>query len=124
MAGVGGFGGRPVGHPKTGGRQKGTPNKRSAAAKELLDGLDFDPLQEMVRIAQDQTVSPDLRFRASAELAPYVYPKLKALEISKDADGDPPLLTIEAFEQLYQKCKPAGTNLGSAPDGGGNGRRS
>ena len=34
---VNGNGGRPVGLPKTGGRQKGTPNRRTIGIQEKLD---------------------------------------------------------------------------------------
>lgn len=42
----------PKGHKKWGGRQKGTPNKRSQQAMDLLSSLDADGLEEMVRIAR------------------------------------------------------------------------
>ena len=37
--GVNGAGGRPCGLPKTGGRQRGTPNKATLTAAEILEAL-------------------------------------------------------------------------------------
>ena len=47
-----GKGGRPPGLPKTGGRAKGTPNRATAALKEKLAALGYDPVDELVKIAQ------------------------------------------------------------------------
>ena len=67
---------------KTGGRQKGTPNKRTLEAREILDELGCDPLVGMARIAMDAKHSPELRGRMLAELAAYAYPKRKAVEVT------------------------------------------
>jgi hypothetical protein len=67
---------------KTGGRQPGTPNKRTREAADLLAALDCDPLEGMARIALDTSNPLELRARMFAELAPYLYPKRKALEHS------------------------------------------
>ena len=74
--------GRPVGQPKTGGRKKGTPNKATLAAAEKLEALGCDPLEGMARIAMDKKNSPELRGRMFSELAQYVYPKRRPVDIS------------------------------------------
>ncbi len=66
---------------KTGGRQAGTPNKRTAAVTERLEALGCDPIEGMAALAMDFTNSPELRGRMFAELAQYVAPKRKAVEI-------------------------------------------
>ncbi len=40
---------------RRGGRQKGTPNKRTAAATETLEALGCDPIAGMARIAMNET---------------------------------------------------------------------
>ena len=84
--------GRPKGIAKTGGRQKGTPNKRTVEAIEIMNKLDFNPLEKMVFMYQKamdefEVDRSDFRFRyldiASNQLkefAQYVYPKRKSIE--------------------------------------------
>jgi hypothetical protein len=76
--------GRPAGTPKTGGRMKGTPNRRTRDVFERLEALDCDPIEGMARIAMNPQNRPELRGRMFAELAQYVYPKRKALEVAHE----------------------------------------
>ncbi len=69
---------------KSGGRTKGTPNKRTTEAAELLFSLGCDPLEGMARIAMNEAHTPELRGKMYAELTGYLFPKRKALDI-KDA---------------------------------------
>jgi hypothetical protein len=78
---IAGKSGRPVGLPKTGGRQKGTPNRATLTAAEKLEALGCDPLEGMARIAMDERNSPETRGRFYSELAQYIYPKRKAVEV-------------------------------------------
>ena len=65
---------------KTGGRKKGTPNRRTAEVAERLAALDCDPLAGMAALAMDEANAPELRGRMYAELAQYLYPKRRAIE--------------------------------------------
>ena len=69
---------------KTGGRQAGTPNKRTNALVERLEALACDPIEGMAKIAMDINSPPELRGRMYAELAGYLFPKRKAVEIKPD----------------------------------------
>jgi hypothetical protein len=71
---------------KTGGRTAGTPNRKTKEVAELLRSLDCNPIEGMARIALDETNTPELRGKMYAELAPYLYAKRKALELSSE-DG-------------------------------------
>jgi hypothetical protein len=73
---------------KTGGRQKGTPNRKTAEVAERLAALGCDPLEGLARLAMDPANSPELRGRMFAELAQYLHPKRKATELS-GPDGGP-----------------------------------
>lgn len=75
--------GRPKGLPKTGGRKAGTPNKRRSI-EEVCQELGLDPFREMGRIASD--VADPNRFQALKELAQYLEPKRKAVELSGGLD--------------------------------------
>jgi hypothetical protein len=61
------------GHPKTGGRKKGSRNKRTLDAAPRLDALDHI---EKVMATDDGTISPDVRLRAAIALAMYQHPRL------------------------------------------------
>jgi hypothetical protein len=52
--------------PKTGGRQAGTPNKRTATIEEKLAALDCDPIEAMARLATNENEPMTLRFASGA----------------------------------------------------------
>lgn len=74
---------------KTGGRTKGTPNKRTADVIDRLERLGCDPLEGLARIAMDPESPPELRGRLYAELLQYVAPKRRALDVN--ASEAPPI---------------------------------
>ena len=74
--------GRPKGLAKTGGRKLGTPNKNSQALSERLESLGCDPIEGLAKIALDPATKPELKVRCFAELAQYVYPKRKAVDLA------------------------------------------
>ncbi|MEI7658898.1 MAG: hypothetical protein WCK33_12625 [Phycisphaerae bacterium] len=57
---------------KTGGRTKGTPNKRTVEVMEKLEALGCDPIEGMARLAMDTSNPPELRGRMLSELAQYL----------------------------------------------------
>lgn len=67
---------------KTGGRQKGTPNRATAAkAKEVAES-GLAPLDYMLKILRDENETQENRMWAAEKAAPYVHPKLAAIEHS------------------------------------------
>jgi hypothetical protein len=72
---------------KTGGRQVGTPNRRTQEVREQLIGLGCDPIEGMARLALDPSNSPELRARMYSELAQYVAPKRKSVDLSSTSGG-------------------------------------
>jgi hypothetical protein len=81
-----GKGGRPPGYPKTGGRQKGTPNKATQDVAELLAAMGCYPLQGIARIALDLKNSTELRLRGYEDLLPYVASKRKPIDVSVEQE--------------------------------------
>jgi hypothetical protein len=71
------------GNPK--GRPKGSPNKQTLAVQDRLAALGCDPIEGMARIAMDETADLALRAQMYKELAHYVAPKRKAIEVQADA---------------------------------------
>jgi hypothetical protein len=67
---------------KTGGRVKGTPNKRTAEVQQILEQLNCNPIEGMAIIAENVKLDITIRLNAYKELAQYIYPKRKAIEHS------------------------------------------
>src|SRR5262245_55476750 len=68
---------------KTGGRQKGTPNKRTVerlTAIQAIKASGRDPMTFFADLLKNEEAPLDLRFQAAKELAPYVHPKLSSIE--------------------------------------------
>ena len=80
------------GREKTGGRQKGTPNKQTA---EFLDALGDFPTVENMKTLYNTTEDDNLKFMILKELAKYQYPQRKAVEMT--ADVDMPIISIKGL---------------------------
>ncbi len=75
---------------RLGGRSKGTPNKRTQDVIERLKELDCDPIEGMAIIAKRAIEGDDLALAGQMykELAQYVAPKRKAVEVTgKDGES-------------------------------------
>lgn len=81
------------GKAKTGGRKKGTPNKRTKELAEVLGA--FDPAEKLVQIF-NETDDLDLKAQICRDLLKYVYPQRKAVEMSADVD-----INNEPFEVRF-----------------------
>lgn len=71
--------GRPKGLPKTGGRQKGTPNKRPTIVA-TLERMGFDIAREAINLYHDPNTSTECRIILLKLLAQYTYAVPKAEE--------------------------------------------
>lgn len=69
------------------GRPKGASNKRTQEIQERLDELNCDPIEGMAMIANDTSLDHSLRLQAMKELAQYVAPKRKAVDMATTFDG-------------------------------------
>jgi hypothetical protein len=96
---------KPKGSEKTGGRKKGTPNKRTQVFLEILEEQDFCVVRSSIRLyrkalRQFKEDQSDFRFkyleiaqRGLMDLMQYQYPKRKSVEHT-GADGEPILNTL------------------------------
>lgn len=73
---------------RTGGRQQGTPNKRTAELAARLAELNLDPLEGLAKIAQDPATEPGLRAKVLSDLLPYMYPRRKAVELAAEGSKE------------------------------------
>jgi hypothetical protein len=70
---------------KTGGRRKGTKNKRLSLPKQVENKImaaveaGLTPLEFMLRTMRDTNVTWDIRAHMAEKAAPYVHPKLMAV---------------------------------------------
>jgi hypothetical protein len=87
--------GRPKGIPKTGGRRKGSQNRITKAKTEKIAASGLTPLDYMLLVMRDGSVPRAERLDAAKSAAPYVHPRLAAVEHS-GPDGGP---------ILYQKIE-------------------
>ena len=65
---------------KTGGRKKGTPNKKTIEFIEALKG--FDPVVELTKLYKN-TKDDGIKLGVLKEMLKYIYPQRKAVEMSK-----------------------------------------
>ena len=97
--------------PKTGGRQKGTPNKKTAALQRQIAETGLTPLEVMVKRMRWHSKEADLAVKrkdyadaerhmkeaeeAASRAAPYLHAKLSAVEMGNTA-GEPLKVVIAA----------------------------
>ena len=67
------------GNPK--GRPKGAVSAKTLIVEEKLAAVGCDPIEEMAKLAMDKKVAESVRAKLLSELANYVYPKRKAVEM-------------------------------------------
>lgn len=109
-----------MGHPKVGGRVKGTPNKKTQDLETLTRKLKCNPFEILLHFANgdwealgydagvvikesadgkstfmEYTISAELRARCAEKACQYLYPKRRAIEVS----GEVPL-AVRHVEQV------------------------
>ena len=123
----GGRRGRPPGQSKTGGREKGTPNRDTAALREKLDALGCDPPEELVKLARDPKTETGTKVSIYSVLMRHTSPIPKPVEDSSQelSFGDESARTMEEVIKLAQYVlERFGPNAGpkrenSTPETGG-----
>ena len=76
-----------VGFRQGAGRPKGSLGEKTKAVQAKLEELGCDPIEALANISMDNSNTPELRFQANKELAQYVAPKRKAIEMDANLDG-------------------------------------
>jgi hypothetical protein len=70
---------------RRGGRQKGTPNKRTAFVRQAADlalQSGDTPLEYLLAVMRNDAVPAEQRLEAAKAAAPYVHPKLSSIDHS------------------------------------------
>ena len=76
--------GRKKGTPKTGGRKKGTRNRRTAELIQAIEKSGDTPLEYMTSEYRNKNNTPAVRLQAAIAAAPYVHQKLQSLEVQSN----------------------------------------
>lgn len=79
MAGVAGKSG---GYRKTAGRKAGGKNKKTILLAEAIREQGITPLEYMLNIMRDEGAEKPLRAEMAKAAAPYLHPRLQAIEMS------------------------------------------
>ena len=69
---------------KTGGRKKGSRNKKTAKQVAEIKATGVTPLEYMLKIMRDEGADAALRADMAKAAAPYVHPKLSSIEGNLD----------------------------------------
>jgi hypothetical protein len=65
---------------KTGGREKGTPNRATSDMRREIAESGEMPLEYIVRVMRDETVEQSRRDHMAKAAAPYLHPRLSVVE--------------------------------------------
>lgn len=74
--------GKPKGSAKTGGRQKGTPNKTTATIREWLINVIRKNQRQIEKDLKE--LEPGARLQVIAKLLPFVVPKMESINATVD----------------------------------------
>lgn len=77
---------RAIGTPKTGGRQKGTPNKSRADLLEICDRHGFSPFEGLIDLYK-RSRDEGIKLSCLKECAKYIYPQVRSMELSGSENG-------------------------------------
>jgi hypothetical protein len=72
---------------KTGGRKKGSRNKRPRELIERIEASGLVPLEYMLSVMRDETAPPERRDEMAKAAAPFVHPRLAAMKVSGDKEA-------------------------------------
>lgn len=99
------------GHKRLGGREKGTPNKKTRELEQMAEELGIIPFKQLLLFAkgdwkalgydsavvvrvgkngetyEQERITPEMRFKATSESCAYLYPKRKAIEHSGEVSN-------------------------------------
>lgn len=79
------------------GRSKGSKNYKTLAIEEMLEDLGCNPIEGMVELAQDVNTETSIRAKLYCELANYLFPKRKAVELKHQGH--------ETFPELIDRLR-------------------
>jgi len=107
---------------KTGGRQKGTPNKLTSDTRRAIAEGGETPLEYMIRVMRDEAAEPSRRDAMARTAAPYLHPRLLAGDNNVERDRQfvvrmpVPMKSVEEWEQRQRDRLGASNGTDKAPE--------
>jgi hypothetical protein len=98
------------GQPKTGGRQRGTRNKRYAELQALADEAvreNKTPLQHVLQVMNDPRESKERQLAAAALALPYCHPRYSSIEARVQVDSKVEISLKELAERAEREIEEA-----------------
>lgn len=94
---------------KTGGRQKGTPNKRTLEAIDVFEELEFCPLREIIdRLKKHgKTMDEKLFLDTCGKIAKFKFAERKAVDMTIDPRELADKELLEETERLLREAREA-----------------
>ena len=80
---------------KTGGRKKGSRNKRPRELIERIEASGLVPLEYMLAVMRDENAPSERRDEMAKAAAPFVHPRLATTKVQGDKDA--PLFDLSAL---------------------------
>lgn len=84
------------------GRPKGSLGAMTEKVLDLLEELDFDPLRELVTIYRDPDTEKRTKVRIAIELAQFVAPKLKAVDVQQACQQGMIINILQVEQPVYE----------------------
>ena len=84
---------------KTGGRKKGSRNKRPRELIERIEASGLVPLEYMLSVMRDESAPPERRDEMAKAAAPFVHPRLQTTKVQGDRDA--PLFALTDNELAF-----------------------
>jgi len=110
------LGGR--GGPRPGsGRKPGSPNKVTQAQRDKVAATGITPLDYMLDVLRNKRLKREVRMAAAVSAAPYVHPRLAAVEMT-GKDGGPIEFTNAKADLARRIARHAGTGKPASPASG------
>lgn len=82
------------------------------ALRKIMKEHNYDPFREMILIAKDPDSDRRLRATMASELAQYIAPKLKGIDIDAKASGSIQIIVQRFAEEVMQDEEPKTLDLG------------
>ena len=85
---------------------KKTPAQKKWEIERLLEKHDLHPIEEMIIMVKEASITADQRIKLLGMLADYTVPKVKSIEVSGGIDHSI-TVNIMKFEDVVKKAQPA-----------------
>jgi len=109
---------------KSGGRKKGSLNKKTIQALDIVKKHGIDPFEILILFAKGdyqalglkKPIPPEMRQKSATAALPYIYPQLKSTESTVTADVSNTFKKGDFEKYVRQTLNPTDGNLALVPE--------